>query len=67
MAESEKIIKRWDTQADDRVCPICKPLEGATALLDEVFSNGLSGPPAHPNCRCILRHFSQSTLEPRKP
>lgn len=38
----------WRTSADERVCPVCGPLE------DKPESQwGLAGgPPAHPNCRC---------------
>ena len=66
----EAIIKRWDTQADEKVCPICLPLEGQTRKLTESFTlpSGftLGGPPAHPGRRCKIRHFSESTLTPRK-
>lgn len=33
-------------------CPICAELEGRTATLDGQFPGGISGPPAHPNCKC---------------
>jgi len=35
----------WETEEDDRVCPICAPLN------DTEITNG-SYPPAHINCRC---------------
>jgi len=38
----------WHTSADDRVCPICEPLNGKP----EKEWAGIDGPPAHPNCRC---------------
>jgi hypothetical protein len=40
----------WQTSADERVCPICGPLdgEGEAAWVDE----HPDGPPAHPRCRC---------------
>ena len=40
----------WLTANDDRVCPICGPLDGT------VFSIKSSHPrpPIHPNCRCAL-------------
>lgn len=44
----------WHTAADDDVCPICRPLNGATARLDEEFPGGIKSPPAHPRCRCWL-------------
>ena len=34
------------------VCPICEPLDKATAPLHGVYGDGTDGPPAHPNCRC---------------
>jgi len=37
----------WMTMEDERVCPICGPLDG------KVFDTGRFPPqPAHPNCRC---------------
>ncbi len=46
-------VKRaWITTPDDRLCPICEPLDGETAALDEDYVDGIAAPPAHPNCRC---------------
>ena len=40
----------WNTDADDRVCPICGPLNGKT---EDTWGNEFpGGPPAHVNCRC---------------
>ena len=37
----------WMTMEDERVCPVCGPLDG------KVFDTGRFPPqPAHPNCRC---------------
>lgn len=47
----------WIVTPDDKLCPICEPLDGAIAVIGGTFSvNGqsLSGPPAHPNCRCTV-------------
>ncbi len=44
--------KTWSTSADERVCPVCGPLDGRTVRLDEEFAPGIFAPPAHPNCRC---------------
>jgi len=52
----------WQTAEDDRVCPICKPLNGVNFTTDEMrestFELGGSTwqlkPPAHPQCRCAL-------------
>lgn len=46
----------WVTAEDERVCPICGPLHGATARIGEAFSQGGETqlqPPAHPRCRCV--------------
>lgn len=47
--------KRWNTARDEIVCPVCRPLDGVRAKLDEMFFTDLGevdGPPAHVNCRC---------------
>ncbi len=47
--------KQWLTGRDERVCPVCGALDGEVVPLDEAFSLGMQGPPAHPGCRCSLR------------
>ena len=42
----------WLTARDERVCPICGPLHGARKNKGGVYPGGLSGPAAHPRCRC---------------
>ncbi|MDP3717108.1 MAG: phage minor head protein [Acidobacteriota bacterium] len=47
--------KRWVVTEDDRLCPVCEPLDGEETTLDGLFSTPVgtfSGPPLHPNCRC---------------
>ena len=44
--------KRWNTANDERVCPLCGPLHGQEALLNEPFFDGTMNPPRHPRCRC---------------
>lgn len=44
--------KVW-TVAEDP-CEDCAELDGEQVGLDEPFSSGDDGPPAHPNCRCHL-------------
>lgn len=44
--------RRWETSADELVCPVCGPLQGQVRELDEEFDGGIMQPPAHP--RCIL-------------
>jgi hypothetical protein len=54
---SQAARKIWTVSDDDRLCPFCAPLDGATATLDGEFSTGLTkvqGPPLHPNCRCAI-------------
>ncbi len=44
--------KRWVLTPDERLCPLCAPLENETVPLEDSFSNGLDAPPRHPQCRC---------------
>jgi HK97 family phage portal protein len=44
------MVKVWNTNNDDRVCPICGPLDGQPE--DNWPSDLEDGPPAHVNCRC---------------
>lgn len=37
---------QWNTQRDERVCPICGPKDG------NIYVIGGEAPPAHPRCRC---------------
>jgi len=47
-----EIQERWLTAEDDRVCPICAPLDHT---LKPVWGQQFpGGPPAHPNCRCAV-------------
>lgn len=46
----------WVTAKDDRVCWICKPLDGKDQDTWRVALNYIDGPPAHPRCRCSLRY-----------
>jgi SPP1 gp7 family putative phage head morphogenesis protein len=49
--------QEWITTPDDRLCPICEPLDGQQVGLDEMFDadgEEIEGPPAHPNCRCTV-------------
>lgn len=42
----------WHTEEDGRVCEICEPLDGTGVEIYGMVS--VTGPPAHPNCRCWL-------------
>lgn len=48
--------KMWVTAQDEAVCPTCRPLDGVTTGLGEVFEGEINiyVPGAHPNCRCIV-------------
>jgi len=47
-----QLMPIWATEADGKVCDVCGPLDG-TGI--EIFGAvSVSGPPAHPNCRCWL-------------
>ena len=44
--------RRWNTNNDEKVCPICRPLNGVVVGLDEKFPGEIDGPPGHSRCRC---------------
>lgn len=49
--------KEWITTPDDRLCPVCEPLDGVNVAMNEDFDvdgEKVEGPPAHPNCRCTV-------------
>lgn len=49
--------QEWITTPDDRLCPICEPLDGQTVPLGGQFKvdgDRIDGPPAHPRCRCTV-------------
>jgi SPP1 gp7 family putative phage head morphogenesis protein len=50
--KESSVVKKveWRTARDERVCPICAPLEGRTVNLGGRF--GDIYPPAHIRCRC---------------
>lgn len=49
--------QEWITTPDDRLCPICEPMDGKQAPLGGFFDvdgDQVDGPPAHPRCRCTI-------------
>lgn len=46
--EEVGVMVEWSTAGDDRVCPLCQPLEGVVLKIKE--ARGII--PRHPNCRC---------------
>jgi SPP1 gp7 family putative phage head morphogenesis protein len=49
-----KITKTWFTNNDDKVCPICEPLDGKEFDFEDEFDAGITEPAAHVNCRCWM-------------
>lgn len=47
--------RQWQTAADERVCPVCGPMQGIVAGINEPFRHprlGAVAIPAHVGCRC---------------
>ena len=44
-----EMVRIWNTATDEKVCPICGPLEGKP---ESEWGDQAEGPPAHVNCRC---------------
>jgi len=42
------VLAEWATAGDEKVCPLCKPMDGVVMTIEE--ARGLL--PRHPNCRC---------------
>lgn len=55
----------WAASMDERVCPICAPLNGKTVALGGKF-DGLY-PPAHVGCRCWVLPVVKEPKRERKP
>jgi len=61
-----RVVKVWFTNNDDRVCPICAPLDGMVVGIGEGFTTeddksiGADGPPAHVSCRCWIQTSTES-------
>lgn len=60
-------VLRWFTAADEKVCPICGPVHGATRRKDQPFyQHPTLGPvriPAHVSCRCWEGLETDATME----
>ncbi len=52
------VMVEWNTAGDNKVCKLCRPLEGAVLNVSE--SHGLL--PRHPNCRCAWVPYVQIAL-----
>lgn len=53
-----QMVAIWETQRDDKVCPICLPRQGK-----ERGDGWEDDPPAHPGCYCNLRYEPQVMRE----
>lgn len=66
-AQGYKVItKEWITAQDERVCPVCGPMDEKQVDWSEEFKPGMPFPPAHPNCRCswnIIDNFDQHDFD----
>lgn len=70
-----EVVKIWSTAYDERVCPICRDLDGQRVPMDGDFSFTTrlakdnptikKVPPAHPNCRCAVMYEEISPPIPR--
>lgn len=69
--DDPEIVARWDGSYDWRRCPMCAELDGQVRDLrrGEKFSGGLTHPPAHPNCRCVVTPWREDwgDMARRKP
>lgn len=48
------VVEAKEWSADELACDECDGLDGEQVGLDEPFSDGSDGPPAHPDCRCTV-------------
>jgi hypothetical protein len=52
-----KSRKEFIVTPDEKLCPICAPLDGVTVPIDEPFITSIGpvhAPPVHPRCRCAM-------------
>lgn len=58
-------MKKWITAEDERVCPVCGPLDQKVIPLHKKFTSGgqsFYAPTVHPNCRCRLELIKPKDL-----
>lgn len=56
----ERYLRKWDATADNRLCPLCRELDGTVATIDGPFAGGIQRPPRHPCCRCLALAWKAS-------
>lgn len=61
-----KMVKRWLTARNERVCPVCGSIHGEIIPMDDAFSIGKDLPPAHPNCQCKVQYLEEQYLTPEQ-
>jgi HK97 family phage portal protein len=51
------ITAEWVCVEDDRLCPICAPLDGRIVVAGDEFAPGINLPTVdtHPKCRCVVK------------
>lgn len=62
----EGAMKQWVTAEDERVCPVCAPLDGAQVSINDKFetAQGYFWTPAiHINCRCDIKLIFPEEIE----
>ena len=59
------LVEIWQTSNDDLVCDICRPRNGIEEYKGsgDAYWDRSSGPPAHPRCRCGVRHEFEKPKE----
>lgn len=71
LLDSSETNREWITTDDDRLCPICEPMNGQIVGLDEAFLDGdgedVEEPPVHPNCRCTVGISFEAKTEQAAP
>lgn len=60
--EEVEVVAEWVTAGDDRVCPICEPMNGKIFTIDA--AGGML--PKHPNCRCVVTPVLREDVDKRK-
>lgn len=63
--ELGRVVKRWSTAGNERVCDICSSLDGVEMEIDAdfdfdgkvLFPGHHMLPPAHPRCKCAIQYI----------
>lgn len=48
------VVEKKQWFADDEACDACAAVDEEIVGLEASFSNGVTGPPGHPNCECFV-------------